>query len=170
VHAARRCYLRDFDMRDDHMPARDAELDRARSLTRLLDDAILIPGTSFRVGLDPIVGLIPGVGDLVTGAMSIYLLTVAQRAGAPPSVLLRMVGNLAIDSVVGAVPFLGDLFDAGWKANRRNLNLIERYVALPSPTRRGSRLLVAAAILGVVALTVGALAVTIWLVRLLLSS
>ncbi len=154
---------------DPNAPRGVADLERARALTRLLDDAITIPGTSFRVGLDPIVGLIPGAGDLVGGAMSVYLLTVAQRAGAPASVLVRMLANLAVDSVVGAVPFLGDLFDAGWKANRRNFTLIERYVARPTPTKRSSRFVVAAAILVVVLLTAGALALTIWLVRFLLS-
>ena len=159
-------------MRDDNMPARvesPGSVDRARALTRILDDAIQIPGTNFRIGLDPIIGLIPGAGDVVAGAMSAYLLLVAQRAGAPTAVLLRMLGNLAVDSVVGAVPFLGDFFDAGFKANRRNLTLIERYLDRPVATRQASRGFVLAALAVVVLITVGAVAIAIWLVRLLLS-
>ena len=144
-------------------------MERARALTRLLDDSIRIPGTNFRIGLDPILGLIPGAGDLVGGAMSAYLLLVAQRAGAPTSVLLRMLGNLAVDSLVGAVPFLGDLFDAGFKANRRNLGLIERYVDRPASTRQASRGVVLVALAVVLLITVGAVTIAIWLLRLLLS-
>jgi hypothetical protein len=157
-------------MHDERLPVRDdPAVERARALTRVLDDAIPIPGTRFRIGLDPILGLIPGAGDLVGGAMSAYLLLVAQRAGAPTSVLLRMLGNLAIDSLVGAVPFLGDLFDAGYKANRRNLGLIERYLDRPAPTRQASRGFVLAALVVVLLITIGTISLAVWLVRLLLS-
>lgn len=159
-------------MRDDYMPARiepPGSVERARALTRLLDDSIRIPGTNFRIGLDPIIGLIPGAGDLVGGAMSAYLLLVAHRAGAPTSVLIRMLGNLAIDSVVGAVPFLGDFFDAGFKANRRNMTLIERYLDRPASTRQASRGAVLAALAVVLLVTVGTVTIAVWLVRLLLS-
>jgi hypothetical protein len=119
--------------------------------------------------LDPILGLVPGAGDLVGGAMSAYLLVVAQRAGAPTSVLLRMLGHLATDSLIGAIPLLGDLFDAGYKANRRNLGLIERYLERPVPTRQASRGIVLAALAAVLLITIGAVAIAIWLVRLVLS-
>ena len=121
----------------------DAHLAGARVLARLLDDAIPIPGTSYRIGIDPLLGLVPGIGDLLGALLSTWLLVVASRLGAPPSVLARMGLNVAIDAIVGAIPFAGDLFDAGWKANLRNLRLMETWVARPAPTRRASGALVA---------------------------
>src|SRR5262245_33880751 len=100
---------------------------RARGIARLLDDLIRIPGTTIGIGLDPIIGLIPGLGDVIGGAMSGYILLVAAREGVPTSVLVRMFGNIALDSLVGVVPVLGDLFDVGMKSNRRNVDLLERY-------------------------------------------
>ena len=144
-----------------------AALAQARALARVLDTAVRVPGTSFRIGLDPILGLIPGVGDLLGGALSAYVLVLAARAGASKPLLLRMLANLGTDAVVGAVPLAGDLFDAGFKANARNLALLERHVAAPQATRRASKLfvagVVAAALLIVTAVVVGIAA----LVRLL---
>ncbi len=122
----------------------DARLARARLLARLLDDAIPIPGTSYRIGIDPLLGLVPGVGDVLGALLSIWLLVTASRLGAPPAVLARMGLNVAIDAVVGAIPLAGDLFDAGWKANARNLRLVEGWLDRPAPTRRASGALVAA--------------------------
>lgn len=99
----------------------------AERLVRLLDDGFRIPGTELRIGLDPILGLLlPGVGDAAgaVGTFSLFLL--ALRRGVPNVVLLRMAMNVALDALVGALPVLGDLFDFGFKANRRNLALIEQ--------------------------------------------
>src|SRR5919198_3691818 len=104
---------------------------RLRRLSYLLDNSIPIPGTPFRIGVDSIIGLIPGVGDLVGGAFSLYIIFEAARLGVPRSLIARMGWNVAIDVLVGAVPLLGDLFDAGWKANVRNLALLERHVHGP---------------------------------------
>src|SRR5512141_2676907 len=106
-------------------------VERLRSLTRVLDDLVPIPGTRFRFGLDPIIGLVPGLGDAAGAVFAGFILLTAWRAGAPAAVLLRMAGNIVVDTVVGAVPVLGDLFDFGWKANRRNLRLVERWEAEP---------------------------------------
>ena len=95
-------------------------------LTRLLDDRFRIPGTSIRFGLDGIVGLVPGLGDAATMAMSLYIVHRARGLGASRTVIARMVGNILIDTAVGAVPLLGDLFDVAFKANRRNLALLKR--------------------------------------------
>jgi hypothetical protein len=133
----------------------DALLARARLLARLLDDAIPIPGTEWRIGIDPLLGLVPGLGDALSAVLSTWLLVVAARLGAPPSVLARMGANVAIDAAVGAIPLAGDLFDAGWKANVRNLRLLETWLDRPVPARRTSRALVlgiALATLAVVAL------------------
>jgi hypothetical protein len=128
-------------------------VERLRAITRVMDEAVRIPGTRFRFGLDGLAGLIPGVGDALTAAVSGYALIAAARTGAPASVITRMAGNILLDSLVGAVPVLGDVFDFAFKANRRNLRLLEQYTAAPTPTRRTSR--------GVVALLIGLLALVI---------
>jgi hypothetical protein len=136
---------------DDRAAAREARghLDTARLLARLLDNLVPIPGTSYRIGLDPLLGLVPGAGDLVGAVLSTWILVAASRLGAPASVLARMALNVAIDAVVGAVPFAGDLFDAGWKANLRNVRLMEAWLARPGPTRRANGAFVALLVLAV---------------------
>ena len=119
--------------------SREDPIQSLRTLTRVLDEAFTIPGTRFRFGLDALIGLIPGFGDLTGAAMTGFTIITAYRMGVPGSVLLNMVVNLGIDALVGAVPVLGDIFDFGFKANRRNLDLLERYVQRPGATRRSSR-------------------------------
>jgi hypothetical protein len=104
----------------------------AEKLTRWLDDVVRIPGTDIRFGLDSIVGFfLPGAGDAITAVGSVALLFLALRSGVPTVVLGRMVMNIAIDTLVGAVPLVGDLFDVAWKSNRKNYELIERYKGDP---------------------------------------
>ena len=140
---------------------------RAKGLARVLDDLIRIPGTNIGVGLDPIIGLVPGVGDMAGGLLSTYILMVAARQGAPTSVLLRMLGNIALDSLVGVVPVVGDLFDFGVKANRRNVDLLERYLETPGQVKAASRGVVGAVLAGAVLIVVGMIALGVWAVRLL---
>ena len=140
---------------------------RAKGLARLLDDLIRIPGTNIGIGLDPIIGLIPGVGDMAGGLMSTYILMVAARQGVPSSVLLRMLGNIALDSLVGIVPVIGDLFDFGVKANRRNVDLLERYLLTPGQTKAASRGVVAGVLVAALGIVVGVVALGVWVVRLL---
>jgi hypothetical protein len=121
----------------DHTDA-GSRLQRVRSLAWLLDNSIPLPG-GFRIGLDPIIGLIPGVGDAIGALMSVFILNEARMLGAPRSVLMRMSGNVLIDTLIGAIPFAGDLFDAGFKANARNLALLERYTLDPRGSTRSSR-------------------------------
>src|SRR5688572_25445545 len=97
----------------------------AAKLAHWLDDAFRVPGTNMRFGLDAVLGLVaPGAGDLATGSLGTYLFFVALRRGVPLPVILRMALNVLLDTVIGAIPVLGDLFDFGWKANARNLALI----------------------------------------------
>jgi hypothetical protein len=103
-----------------------AELDRLEQLADLLDSRFVIPGTSFRFGLDAVIGLVPGVGDLLSMAISLYLVNRASRLGLTRFVQARMLANVAIDTAIGAIPFLGDIFDAGFKSNRRNIALARR--------------------------------------------
>lgn len=113
-----------------------------------------------RFGLDPILGLVPGLGDVAGAALSGYLVLLAARLGAPRVVVLRMVANVALDSVVGSVPLLGDAFDVAWKSNMRNLALLERAIERPDATRAASGALVAGAlvVLALLAMAGGALA------------
>jgi Domain of unknown function (DUF4112) len=104
-------------------------------LASLLDDIFRIPGTSFRFGLDPLIGLVPGLGDLLTGAASFLIILAGWQRGIPRVTLTRMVANVVIDTLVGSVPVLGDLFDAVWKSNRMNLTLLQR-ASLPSQPRQ----------------------------------
>ena len=115
---------------------------------RLLDDRWTIPGTNIRFGLDSLLGLfLPAAGDAATGVGSLGLLAMALRQGVPSVVLMKMVGNLAIDVVVGAVPFFGDAFDVVWRSNRRNLKLIREY---SNPDKNPSAIDYAWVMLGVV--------------------
>lgn len=102
------------------------ELDRLEQLADLLDSRFSIPGTNFRFGLDAVIGLVPGLGDLLSMAISLWLVQQASRLGLSRWVRFRMLTNVAIDTVIGAIPFLGDLFDAGFKSNRRNIALARR--------------------------------------------
>lgn len=100
-------------------------------LAHLLDDWFRIPGTSIRFGLDGIIGLIPGLGDILAGLASCIIVIAAWFRGVPYITLLRMVVNLGIDVLVGSIPFLGDAFDIAWKANRRNYALMSRHLRQP---------------------------------------
>ena len=142
-------------------PVRTDPAANLRSLARLLDAAVTIPGTNIRFGLDALIGLVPGLGDMAGAAMSGYIVLAAARLGAPAPVLVRMVTNVAIDGVVGSVPLLGDLFDVGWRANTRNTDLLDRHLAEPAATRRASAGVVAGVVLALVLLAVGAVALTI---------
>jgi len=115
------------------------QIERLRTISRLLDNAFSIPGTRVRFGLDPLIGLVPGLGDAVGALFSAYVILQASRLGAPRSVLTRMVANVGIDTLVGWIPLIGDLFDFGWKANTKNLALLEQHVQQPATARAGSR-------------------------------
>jgi Domain of unknown function (DUF4112) len=110
-------------------------IERLRQLAHLLDDRFRIPGTSYRVGLDGLIGLVPGVGDVVTTLLSLYIVLEARRLGVPLTKLGRMGLNVGVDAVLGAVPLLGDLFDVAWKANRRNVRLLLDHVDADRPAR-----------------------------------
>lgn len=100
----------------------------AERLVRMTDELIRIPGTDIHIGIDPIVGLLlPGAGDIITGTGSIALLFLALKERIPTVALGRMVANIAIDTFGGAIPILGDAFDVYWRANRKNLEIIEKY-------------------------------------------
>lgn len=112
---------------------------RIRILTNLMDRSILLP-SGYRIGLDPLLGLIPGIGDLLGTLVSLYLVFEAALLGMAKRHLLQMLANIALEGVVGAVPVLGDIFDAVWKANVRNLALIDRHYHPAMRTRSAAKL------------------------------
>jgi hypothetical protein len=141
------------------------DIRRVQALARTLDTAIRIPGTGIRFGLDSIVGLVPGAGDLVSSLMSGYIVLASARLGVPPWVVMRMILNLGVDTLVGSVPLVGDLFDVGFRANVRNAALLERHVAEPDAARRSSKLAVMVAVAGVVVLAAVGIGLAMLLVR-----
>jgi hypothetical protein len=140
---------------------------RARTLARLLDSAVRIPGTDMRFGLDPVLGLVPGLGDLVGAAMSGYIILLGAQLGAPRMVIARMLANVAIDTVGGSLPVLGDLFDAGWKSNNRNVELLERTLGLPETSRGGSRWLVLGTVLALALLAAAGVLFAVLLIKII---
>lgn len=116
---------------------REASLQRLEQLAFLLDSAFVIPGTNRRIGLDPLLGLIPVIGDAAGVLLSSYILYEARRLGVPRHLLARMALNVAFDGLVGVVPVAGDLFDAAFKANRRNVRLLRRHLERSGTLRPG---------------------------------
>ena len=114
---------------------REERIARIETLVTLLDTALVIPGTNLRFGFDALIGLVPGIGDAVTTALSLWVVKEARALGAPGHLVARMLGNIAIDGLVGAVPLLGDAFDLVWKSNRRNLHLLRRHLEGESSRR-----------------------------------
>lgn len=133
-------------------PDQAQRLEALRRFAQLLDTAFVVPGTSFRIGLDPVLGLIPGIGDLVSPLFTLGILWQARDLHVPRVVQLRMIFNVAIDAFVGAVPIAGDLFDFIWKANVKNLALLERHATEERPASAGDWVFVAAMMLLVIAL------------------
>lgn len=146
-----------------------ASLIRARTVARLLDSGASIPGTKIRFGLDPILGLVPGLGDVAGAVLSGYIVLVGVRLGASRSVVLRMLANIVIDTVLGSVPLVGDAFDVVWKSNNRNVTLLERFLERPEETRAASRALIVGVVVALVALAAGALVISIVALRALLA-
>jgi hypothetical protein len=119
-------YDRGFDfVRPRSRRERIARLD---ALANLLDTALIIPGINMRFGLDALIGLVPGIGDAITTAMSLFIVYEARALGAPRHLILRMIGNVALDGMIGAVPLVGDAFDVMWRTNRRNVRLLQNWL------------------------------------------
>ena len=154
--------------------ARETSSRRLAALARfaeLLDSGIRIPGTQLRFGLDPLIGLIPGVGDAAGAVLAGWILVEAIRLGASRATLVRIAGNIALDAGLGAVPLIGDIFDFAWKANVRNVALLERHLRDPARAMRADRSFVAFVIGGITVVTLGLFALgavlTIRLLRVL---
>jgi uncharacterized protein DUF4112 len=133
---------------------------RYAAVSRMLDDLVPIPGTGQRIGLDPVIGLVPWIGDLISAAVGFWLIAEAARFRIPPVVRVRMILNTTVDLAVGAVPFLGDLFDIVSRSNSRNLELFRRYATDTNASTAEHRAFLAGLALVVVGL--------IWLAAMLL--
>lgn len=148
-------------------PQQQLILKRVRSLVRLLDNAIAIPGTKYRIGLDPLLGLFPALGDYLGALLSGYVIWQSARMGVSREILLRMGANVLLELAVGSAPMLGDAFDVVWKANARNLELLEDHLAVPTASKQPSdRRFVwfILAVIGLAALGLGALSLfVLWL-------
>jgi hypothetical protein len=146
-------------------PALDPRLE---VLAQWMDNAFHIPGLGIRFGLDALVGLIPGVGDTASSLVSLYILNAARQHGVPRVTMMRMAANVAIDYLLGAVPFLGDAFDVYWKANLRNVELLRQHVAAPPVQERRSRtmdwLFMVALMLGLIAILACSIAMAYFII------
>jgi hypothetical protein len=148
-----------------------AKITRLRQFSRLLDSAIAIPGTGYRFGLDPIIGLVPGGGDTVGLMLSAYILYEAAQLGAPKGTLGQMAFNILLETLAGTVPVLGDIFDATWKANIRNVRLLEDHLnvvehhGVPVRVRRSNQAFMVLLLLLLVLAFVGAAVVSFMILR-----
>ncbi|HZI27130.1 MAG TPA: DUF4112 domain-containing protein [Gemmatimonadaceae bacterium] len=147
-------------------PSQEKRLDVLRRVSGMLDSAMLVPGTGIRFGLDPILGLIPGLGDFVSPLFTIGILWQARDLSIPKVVQLRMIFNVAIDTLVGIVPVAGDLFDVAWKANDMNMALLERHAYEEHPASTRDWVFVSSMIALLVVLAVAPLLLLGWVTSL----
>jgi uncharacterized protein DUF4112 len=145
-------------------------LDSLRKLQHFLDNAFRVPGTSLRFGWDPIIGMIPWVGDVLAALMSCAILVQAHHMRLPRVVQLRMLFNAAIDVLAGSLPVVGDVADVLWKSNAKNFSLLERHAGQALPATSGDRLFVAGIVLVILAMALIPLLVVYWVYRLLLGN
>lgn len=146
-------------------PGRESRRARLNRLAWLLDSSIRVPGTDFRVGLDALLGLLPGGGDVAGVILSSYIVLEAARLGVPRRTLFLMIGNVAVEGLAGAVPVLGDFFDAAWKANQRNVALLNAWLDVPGAPPAAGRtpvFAVLAVLVGVVILIVALIILAAW--------
>jgi hypothetical protein len=146
-------------------PEVEQRLDALRSLKGWLDEAFRVPGTSLRFGWDPIVGLVPWVGDLLTALMSGAIVLQAHHMRLPRVVQLRMLGNVAVDLIAGAIPLVGDAADFFWKSNKKNFALLEQHAYEVRPPSAADWLFVSAILVAILVVALVPLAVVYWLIQ-----
>jgi Domain of unknown function (DUF4112) len=143
-------------------PQRDAMVATAEFLAKILDTTVKIPGTPFYIGLDPLLGLIPGIGDLIANLIGTVILILAARLRVPQIVITRMSLNILINGTIGAIPILGDLFSIWFRSHARNAELLRRAASQPNRETQQARLYVAGMIGGTVVLLLLAIAAVLW--------
>ncbi len=119
-------FLTEFNERIDHLPESvdRAAVKRMQIVAYVLDEGIRVPGIGYRIGIDPLLGILPGAGDVLSGGISLYIVAEAARLGVSYATLLKLIANISLDVVVGTIPVVGDVFDIFWKANKRNFKLV----------------------------------------------
>jgi hypothetical protein len=147
-----------------------ATLKRLRQFALLLDSVITIPGTKVSIGLDPLIGLLPGAGDFLGVMLSAYIVLEAARMGASKATLGRMVFNIIIDGVLGAVPVLGDFFDIAWTANIHNMKLLEEHAKFPSQNKSADKWFIFVVLATLFLFAIGLIALPVLLIRLVLGN
>lgn len=153
--------------RDRVREPRTADLDTVRRWARLLDSQFRVPGTRFRFGLDPILGLIPGLGDIAGPIFGLVVVAHAWKLGVPKIVMARMLVNAGIDAALGLVPLLGDAADVFWKANQANVRLLEQHTFERRTAGAGDYVFVLGAVLAALAITVLPILALVWALSLL---
>jgi hypothetical protein len=138
-------------------------LRRLRRISHLLDNAIPIPGTKYRIGLDPILGLIPGGGDVISSIFAGYVVFKSAQMGVPQETLVKMAANIVFDTVAGTVPVAGDLLDVAWKANVKNIELLDAHLGSPEQGKKADWLFVAALLLGLMLIVGGLIFLSVML-------
>ncbi|MGD1806887.1 DUF4112 domain-containing protein [Dapis sp. BLCC M126] len=144
-----------------------AKVRQLRKLSDLLDNAIRVPGTSLGVGLDPVIGLIPGGGDVLGGLISVYIVFSAATMGLPKETLTRMASNIVFDSLAGTVPVFGDLFDVAWKANSKNMDLLESHLASPKVSKKADSWFIFLLLGGLILFVIAIAALGVFIISLL---
>ncbi len=115
-------------MNDEEKEILEEKLTRLRQLSENLDESFTIPGTNIKFGIDALIGLVPGGGDLIGSLFSLYLLRTAIKMKLPKSAIISIMFNIIIDTTIGIVPVIGDIFDIFWKSNKRNMRIIEKHL------------------------------------------
>ncbi len=151
--------------RSEAIASRTQRMQRLRRLGRTLDSAIGIPGTKFRIGLDPIIGLIPGGGDTVGLILSSFIVLEGARMGASKSTLSTMAFNILLETIAGTVPVVGDIFDVTWKSNIRNIELLEEHLKIARAEQKSNRWFALLLIAGLAIVFVACIAVSFYLLR-----
>ena len=132
---------------------------RLKRLSERLDETFTVPGTDYKIGIESIIGVIPLVGDLIGGVISTYIMYSGIKIGASPRIIAQMAANIAIDFAIGSIPIVGDLFDFVWKANKKNVELIEETTLLNEETNKINYLIVAMLIVGLIAIILATLSI-----------
>ena len=138
---------------------KEEKLIRLKRLSERLDNTFTIPGTKYKIGIEALIGAVPIIGDLIGGILASYIMYSGMKMGAPPQIIARMAVNIAIDFTIGSIPIIGDLFDLVWKANKKNVELIEETTLLNEETNKINYLIVAMLIVGLIAIILATLAI-----------
>ena len=143
---------------------------RVQRLTQFLDNAIVIPGTSYRVGIDPLLGLFPGVGDYLGAFFSGYIVLEAARIGASRATILRMIINVIVDTISGLIPGVGDIFDIFWKANSKNMKLLQKQLDSGERREKADWLFLGLLAFGLIVIVIGAASLSFWVLKSLVQA